>query len=419
MKRPLRALLCITALSAAPLARGQDADLSALRLADSAPVTSSAVHDWRFFIEGAGGQYAANDGSGTEPNNRASADFQLNTALTSQIRGIVSDRLDWSSKNASTTQSIVNTLREAYVSGRVGDQNIIDVGRVNQLYGVGVGYNPTDLFRSQAIRSLASIDPNSLKENRLGSVMLREQALWSSGSLTAIYSPKLADGASTGAFNPDLGATNDRNRWLLALSQKVYDEISPQFMIYGGRGTPQVGFNLTALPTNAVVTYFEWSGGRSRSQLDEALDLPGASSFHQRLSTGMTYTTSTKVSFTLEYESNNAAVDGRQWKLLRDEAPAIYWQYRDAVQGWQELATKQSLFAYVRWQDAFVRRLDLDAMLRFSLTDHSRLAWGEARYHLDRVDLSLQFQADVGNNQSEYAPSPFRYAWQAVVRYYF
>ena len=49
-------------------------------------------------------------------------------------------------------------------------------GRINVRNGAALGYNPTDFFRSGALRSVVSIDPNSLRENRLGTVMLRPTA---------------------------------------------------------------------------------------------------------------------------------------------------------------------------------------------------------------------------------------------------
>jgi hypothetical protein len=97
----------------------------------------------------------------------------------------------------------------------------------------------------------------------------------------------------------------------------------------------------------------------------------------------------------------------------------LYQQYRVTTQALQDLATKQSVFGYVSWQDALIKHLDLNAMLRFSVTDSSCLSWVEARYQLNKVDLALQLQASGGSRTSEYAPTAYHYAWQALARYYF
>jgi hypothetical protein len=394
----------------------QTSDLDALKLADTAVANLEAPRDWQWFVEAAVGQIVADDGLGSMANNRWSTNFQLNTALTDRFRFVMADRLDVTSKNSVTTQSTVNTLKEAYVSWQIDKHRFVDVGRIKQLYGVAIGYNPTDYFRAGAVRSIVSIDPNSLKENRLGSVMVRGQTLWDTGSLTAIYSPRIEAHPSSAALDPDFGATNNRNRWLLALTQKVYRTLSPQVLLYGEEGSSvQVGLNLNAAPTDALVTFFEWSGGRGKSQLAQAFDQPGPIAFHQRFATGLTYTTASKVSMTLEYEFDSAA----QWRALRQAPLIAYQQYRLTTQALQDLATKQSVFGYVSWQDAIVKHLDLNAMLRFSVTDDSRLSWVEARYHLNKIDLALQLQAAGGSRASEYAPSAYHYAWQALARYYF
>jgi len=296
----------------------QTSDLDALKLADTAVVKVEAPRDWQLFTEAAVGQILATNGLGSMANNRWSTNAQLSTALTDRFRFIMADRLDVTSKNDVTGQSAANTLKEAYVSWQIDSHRFVDIGRINQLYGVAMGYNPTDYFRAGAVRSVVSIDPNSLKDDRLGSVMVRGQTLWDTGSLTVLYSPRIEDRPASAALDPDFGATNNRNRWLLAVTQKVYRNISPQVLLYGEQGSSvQAGVNLNAAPTDAIVTFFEWSGGRGKTQLAEAFNQAGPVDFHQRFATGLTYTTASKVSLTLEYEFDGAAPSHAAWRELR------------------------------------------------------------------------------------------------------
>jgi hypothetical protein len=94
------------------------------------------------------------------------------------------------------TAQEIGTLKEAYVSWQPHSSLLLDAGRINGRQGVAFGYNPTDFFRSDAIRSVVSIDPNSLRDNRLGTVMLRGQQLWDSGALSVVYAPRLTDHAT-------------------------------------------------------------------------------------------------------------------------------------------------------------------------------------------------------------------------------
>jgi hypothetical protein len=330
------------------------------------------------------------------------------------------NRADGSRSDGTTGNNDVNTLKEAYLSWQAQPERIADLGRINARNGVAMGYNPTDYFRAGALRSVVSLDPASLRENRLGSAMLRGQQLWSGGSFTALYSPKLAEQASSAAFNPDWGATNRRARWQMAFSQKLSDNLNPQWLLSGGEGQkPQLGMNLTALANDATVAYFEWSGGRAPSLAAQAQLRPDDSAFRSRLASGLTYTTSNNISLTAEYEYNGAGMDRAGWDALRRGSPLAYGLYRGLCTNLQDPATRQNLFLYAFWQDALVQHLDLTAMLRNDLADHSRLQWLEARYHWTRFDVALQTQLNTGTATSNYGAQAERRMWQAVARYFF
>lgn len=413
-------LLILTATSAQ--ARQGD-DLDALRLADSAAKPVVKASDWQAFVEASLGQSRLITGADSA-NQRLSIDLQYDKTFAPGWRAVLSDRLDLQRQNQTSAQSPyrkeINTLREAYLSWQVRDNQILDFGRINAYQGVASGYNPTDFFRAGAVRSMISVDPASLKKNRQGSVMLRAQQLWDSGSLTALVSPKLEAQANSASFSADLGATNNQHRYLLALSHKISDGVAPQWLLYGQEHhSPQLGFNISVLPTNAIVAYLEYAGGRSRTQVAQALNMQGESVWRNRLATGLTYTTSAKLSLSLEYEYNGNAPDSSNWNALRRGSPFVYGSYSLAQRSAQELASRHETFAYANWQDAGFIHLDLAAMQKINLNDHSRLTWLEARYHFDKVDLALQWQKNSGDISSAYGAALQKSAWQAVLRYYF
>ena len=181
--------------------------------------------------------------------------------------------------------------------------------------------------------------------------------------------PKLADQPSAAAFNPDFGATNFRDRWLLAASYALSKQLNPQFLIHGEAGqSPQIGLNLTTLVNDATVAYVEYSGGRSSSLLAQAQMPAPASAFRSRLAAGATYTTANNLSLTIEYEYNGAGLDRAAWDALRSGSPAVYAQYRILAAELQELPTKQRVFAYARWQDAMINHLDFAAFAYYDLS---------------------------------------------------
>ena len=415
----MRALLLLLLVATAP-ALADDGDAAALLLADKTATTAEQSGDWRVYVEAAARE-ARRQGPGLALQGaRLSIDARFDKTFAPGWRAVFADRLDMIRMDGVSGNRDINTLKEAYLSWQAQPDRVADLGRINARNGVALGYNPTDYFRAGALRSTVSIDPASLRENRLGSAMLRGQALWNGGSLTALYSPKLADRPSDAVFSPDFGATNRRARWLVALSEKLSDALNPQWLLSGGTGeSPQLGLNLTALPNDATVAYFEWSGGRASSLAAQALVSRDDPAFRSRLSTGLTYTTPSKVSLTAEYQYNGAGLDQAGWNALRRGPPAAYGLYRGLVTSIQDPPTRHNVFLYAVWQDALVRHLDLTVMLRYDATDHSRLQWLEARYHWTRVDIALQTQLNTGQPGSNYGALPERRLWQASIRYYF
>jgi len=412
-------------LASAP-ALADEHDDAALLLADKAPATVEQASNWQVFVEGAyGGDMLRVDRS-SQHNHRLSLDVQYDNAFAPGWRAVFADRLDVDSPpQAGNLDSSINTIKEAYVSWQARSNTILDLGRVNARNGVATGYNPTDYFRKDAVRSIVSVDPGSLKINRQGSVMLRGQSLWETGSLTAILSPKLAEQADSGAFSPDFGATNHQNRWLISVSQKFNDSINPQFLLYKEADLPvQLGFNLTGLINDSTVAYIEWSGGRAPSLLAQAVDRQGLpqrddSTFRNRVSAGLTYSTANKMSLTAEFEYNGGGQDQDAWNALGRGSQRIYGLYRNWLQTVQDPPTKRRLFLSARWQDAMVNHLDVGAMTYFDVADYSRLSWLEARYHWQRAEFALQWLRYSGQPVSEFGAASRIQSWQLVLRHYF
>lgn len=400
-------------------ALAQSPDDAALMLADQAPQEVQRASDWQVFIEAAAGPAKLRNGS-TSDLQRLSLDVQVDKAFAPGWRAVFADRLDMNWRSEPVRQNGINTLKEAYLSWQAKDDQLFDLGRINARLGVATGYNPTDYFRTGANRSIVSADPASLKKNRLGSVMLRSQTLWTGGSLSAAVSPKLASQPNPAALNPDIGATNNRDRWLLAASHQFSESVNPQFLLFGEeRRSPQLGINLSTLVNDATVAYAEWSGGRSPSLLSQSQNRDDDTAFRNRVATGLTYTTPNKLSLTVEYQYNGAGLRDAEWSALPRTSPAAYGRYRGFVQTMQDMPTRQAVFFYGSWQDAMISHLDLNAMLRVNLADHSRLSWLEARYHWDRAEVALQWQLNSGDAVSEFGAASQRRTVQAVLRTFF
>ncbi|WP_373974876.1 hypothetical protein NT239_14760 [Chitinibacter sp. SCUT-21] len=392
-------------------------DLDALALADHTAQTSEQARPWQLFIEGMSGLVNYRNTQEDIYPQRISIDLGFDYQINPAWRAVLANRLDLNWQSGQDEQ--INTLKEAYLSWQAQPELIIDLGRVNQRNGMAYGYNPTDYFKVGAVRSLVSIEPSSLRENRLGSGMLRGQYLWDGGAISALYSPKLGDRRNTAAFDLDWGASNPSSRWQLALSQQWFNGFTPQFLLFGEEGqAPQIGANISFLVGDALTMHGEYSGGQARSLLDQALQNPSEAQFYSRLAAGGTYTFPIDLSLTLEYQYNQAAANHQQWQVLASQ-PQKYWAYRQYVFHLQDNPTQHNLFMLANWNNALWRRFDLSAMLRHDLVDHSGQYWLEARYRFSQADIALQWQYQQGNAGSQFGALPQKSSVQALLKYYF
>lgn len=418
--RSFRAFIFVVALFPALSALADD-DGDALKL-ESAPAQAvpTGVRDTKIFIEGAVGSSSRRYQLGSQDIGRVSLDFSHTARLGNGLRAVFSDRIDHLYPDVTGSDSTINSLREAYISWQAeGGSTVVEFGRINLRYGPAYGYNPTDFFRDGSLRTLTTANPLALRENRLGSVMLRAQQLWTDGSLSVALSPKLANRPSMDGWSLDLGSTNNRDRALVALGTQFSQRVSTQLLAYKVDGlSTTLGASVTALLSDAATAQLEWSRGSEPDLFSRALALPSSSATRNRFAGGVTYTVG-KLSVTAEYQYNGFALSKANAATLAANSPVAQVAYLREAQRLQELAPRQAYLVYVTQKDLFLKDLDLTAFLRGNLGDSSRLAWVELRRHWPRFDLAFQLQQSIGRITSEYGILPDRRVIQLLGTYYF
>lgn len=406
-----------TALIQFAPAWGADAELDALSLESAPAAAPQASRNAKLFVEGAVGDASQRYQTNSRDIWRASMDFSYSARLAQGVRGVVSDRLDHIYPTDAGADASVNSLREAYLSWQPeGANTIVELGRINLRHGPAYGYNPTDFFRDGSLRTLTTANPFALRENRLGTVMVRGQHLWSGGSLSIAYSPKMAEQPSADGWSLDLGSTNNRDRTLLALNTQFSQTVSSQWLAYKESGlSAAVGASLTALLSNAAVAHVEWSRGTEPDLLSRALVSSSPAVTRNRFAGGLTYTTLGKLSVTGEYQYNGFAIHQSDWANLG----ANQVTYLMHAQRLQELSPRQAYLVYVTQRSLGHKDVDLTAFLRLNADDHSRLGWVELRRHWTNFDVALQWQQHIGDATSEYGILPDRRVVQVLGTYFF
>jgi hypothetical protein len=344
------------------------------------------------------------------------------------------------SLNFPSHQNVTDDLREAYASWEPFERAFVDAGRINLKSGVALGFNPTDYFKTRAVVEPLSVDPVVLREDRLGTLMLRGQRIWTGGSMTLGYAPAVASrsriytDATLHSFDPMFDRTNAEDRFLLKSSVDIDGSFSPELLAYHDNGRTRWGLNLTESIGQNVVAYAEWSGGPRPGLISEALafgrttgTLPPAAPavlpqdaqqhFRNELAAGASYAPpETKITFNLEYHLDQAAFSRRNWDdwfragigtKTGSPVASELWYIRDYALDQQEPLSRDSIFLRFDWVDAFVPKLELTGFVDTDVLDGSARVQLTADYYLsDRWTVGGLLLVESGPRHTDYGSLP-------------
>ena len=397
-------------------------DLDALGL-EAQPAARSSATDrpWKLFAEAAVGSGRQRGGLGTRSLHRLTLDGRYQATWGNATRAVMSARLDSTGPADLFVDNPVLSVREAYLGWQFDEgQYQLDAGRINLRLGPAYGYNPTDFFRDNALRTITTVDPFTLRENRLGVVMLKGQRLWEGGSITVALAPKLESSRSTESISFDWGATNARSRGQVSLATRWSEAVSSQLIVYKEADSDaRVGVNATALLSDSLVAHGEWSRSREAAVLARVAAAVPATEDANRAALGLTYTTTGRLSLTAEWQHNGFAVDRGQWQQALAGNPSFAGAYFLQAQALQDNAAREAWLLYLVQRDFLTENLELTMLLKDNRTDRSRLLWLDLRHRWTRVELALQLQHNQGAAASEFGIVPFRTSVGLVGTAYF
>jgi len=355
-----------------------------------------------------------------------------------------SDRLNVRAENDlafPTQQNVTNDWREGFFSWEIFDSTYVDGGRINLKSGAALGFNPTDFFKTRAVVEPLSSDPSVLREDRLGTLMLRAQRIWTGGAMTVAFAPAVSQispiysDSNLPSVGPSFDRTNARARLLVKGSINVAADFTPELFVYHEGDRTRFGLNITRGIGQNVVAYAEWSGGAEPSVVDDALAygrdtrvlpvgvpsvLPddSASTFREDLSVGGSLSTKAKLTLNVEYHFHQAGFDKRDWDrwfMVGEGATSAslpareLWFIRSFALDRQDPLTRHSLFARADWVDAFIRHLELTGFVNMDLYDGSSLAQLTADYFASsKWTVGVQASVNVGGAGSEFGSLPQR-----------
>jgi hypothetical protein len=366
-----------------------------------------------------------------------------------------SDRLNVRAENDfafPTQQNVINDWREGYFSWEIVDSTYVDAGRINLKSGAALGFNPTDFFKTRAVVEPLSSDPSVLREDRLGTFMLRAQRIWTGGAMTVAFAPAVSQigpihsDINLPSISPSFDRTNARARLLVKGSINLSADFSPELLVYHEGDRTRFGVNITRGIGQNVVAYAEWTGGAEAGVIDDALAygrqtrvlpvgapsvLPddSASTFREDLSVGGSFSTKPKLTLNVEYHFHQAGFDKRDWErwFVAGEgttsaslAARELWFIRSYALDRQDPLTRHSLFARADWVDAFIRHLELTGFVNMDVYDRSSLAQLTADYFASsKWTVGVQASVNVGGPGSDSGSLPQRGSLLFILARYF
>ena len=350
-----------------------------------------------------------------------------------------------------THENIRADFRELFASWKPFEGAYLDGGRINLKSGVAIGYNPTDFFKTRAVVEPLSIDPAVLREDRLGTLMLRGQFVWGHGSVTAAFAPRVASppplytNTTLPALDPMFGRTNGHHRFLLKGNVDLIEDFSPEALFYEEDGAVRLGINVAQGLGKKIVAYAEWAGGSQPGIAQAALSFgtstgslstaaagnlatSSATHFQQDASVGLSYANESKMTFWLEYHLHQAGFSRADWRSWFEQGTGphgqllspLLWFERGYAQEQQVPMSKHSLFLRADWTDAFIFNLELTAFANVDLYDGSTLAQVTASYAVTNLwTVSLLSAANLGSRRSEFGSLPSYFSALFAIRHYF
>ena len=326
-------------------------------------------------------------------------------------------------------------LREAYFLWQK-DKFALEAGRINIRHGVATGFNPTDFFRRVDAEDRPNLDPTEARLNRLGVAAIRGSYMWSGGSASLTYAPKVTGGDDwlhdeevTGL---QFSSTNPRDRWLLTATHQIAEGISPQIFLFSDDGRLTAGLAASASIGDKWLVYGEVTGGRDyrltdlafaplresgrlAPQIDAAFPEEGET-WINRAALGASYTTEANLTLTGEYHYNGAGFDKDDWDRYFTTAAAMEGDPRAgqlrlvgrSAALAQEPLSKHSLFLRAVQAEAFGKTgLDIGAIAAVSLADGSGSAQFSVSYDIrENAVITGRIGGTFGGRETDFGSRP-------------
>lgn len=344
-------------------------------------------------------------------------------------------------------QSFRDNWREGYITYEPIKHFFVEAGRINVRNGVALGYNPTDYLKARTLISQTSLDPASLRKNRLGVIMGKFEMVGESESFSFLAVPRIASELSLNSpppptFDPQFGRTNSESKVLASLKSRRF-ELSPELLVFNDVDGLHIGSNLSTTIGNSMIFYAEWSAAKMQNISQRALNSGKATGvFPAGLTTvpqtdseaklshdtsvGFSWTSENRLTVNLEYIYHQVGLTQEElesWSNLALAQSALLgqlWYVRQFAQDQQEPLMQRQLFIRFACPDFLIQKNNTDLLAFVNPGDASVMAQLSSEYlWSDHFSLTGVFMGFFGSEKSQYGTMPVTNSFSLRASYYF
>lgn len=392
---------------------------------DAGAAPAEEPSDDRVFAEIAVDRVWDDRGGTLDTRANAALDAYLTSPSDGAWQGVLSGRLDYdhaAPTGARSSHTHALTLREAYLT-RASTRGSVDIGRITVRDGVAIGFNPSDVFRAGSLLARRTNDPARLRESRVGVVATRFQHTFDGSEIAAMLVPEIHDDRSPGWYSPRWDSVNDgRAQAYFKYTPPRLGDLYTSLIWHHARGAGNTwGFNASSTLGASTVAYLEYA----RADLVPMSALLGADAPRERRGTtqvavGISVTTASRLTTTLEYDFNDAGLDRAEWSgAWRAASPALVAGALAEAAFRQDPIGRHGALLMLQRERVFSPNDEVACLVRGNLVDHSQLRWCEWRYRKPKVEWSANLANLHGVAGSEYGAGAAAWALGFKARFHF
>jgi len=332
-----------------------------------------------------------------------------------------------------------NYIEELYFNYIFDNGLGLELGKVNPIYGIALGYNPTDHFERLRVAEYKTFG----QKQGPGVWLARSEILFDWGGLGILYSPEINFNDFPETIETIFN-TNDNHRLLVTSTIMSIGDIIPELSFYydgdyrfGLTGSYQIGNFIfqseSSLNSNSDNAYFDMTNIR---KYPGYIDM-SSSVYHENIDGwnlntifGVNYISDNLNNFSIEYAFKGGGYTKSRWDEYLEAVKdgAFGGVQIDGLSGEEALAkiyypgqmAQHYLYLFASYQDLFINGFKPSCNAEINLVDKSFTYGALLKYEAtDNVVIESEYRSIYGEDITEFGNALFKDSFYIALKVIF